>query len=91
MSKSYRYVYAKFRCGVAPIRFETGRYEGLTESDRTCFNPACQINVENVEHVVLQCPLYISERRQLVNKFLSISVDWINVSNSEQLDKMFTL
>ena len=91
MSKSYKSVYAKFRCSVAPIRFETSRYEGLTESDRACFNPACQINVENVEHVVLECLLYISERSQLMNKFLSISVEWINLSNSDKIDKMFCL
>ncbi len=31
MSKKYRSAFAKFRCGVAPVRIETGRYEGMEE------------------------------------------------------------
>ncbi len=31
--------FAKFRCGVAPIRPETGRYENLPEEQRLC--PMC--------------------------------------------------
>ena len=30
----HRAAFSKFRCGVAPIRIETGRYEGLTEDLR---------------------------------------------------------
>lgn len=30
MSYSYRSALAKFRCGIAPIRLETGRYERLS-------------------------------------------------------------
>ena len=29
LSRRHRSAYAKFRCGVAPIRLETGRYERL--------------------------------------------------------------
>ncbi len=29
---------AKFRCGVAPMRLETGRYENLSEEQRLCPN-----------------------------------------------------
>ena len=32
----HRSAFAKFRCGVAPIKVETGRYEGILESDRLC-------------------------------------------------------
>ena len=80
----------RLKFSVAPTRLETGRYEGLVESDRTCFNPACQNSVENKEHVLLECPLYLSERSQLMNKFLSISVDWVNLSNGDKLDKKFS-
>ena len=37
MSNGHRSAYAKFRCGVAPVRLEAGRYERLDESDKTCF------------------------------------------------------
>ena len=50
----YRSAYAKFRCGVAPIRLETGNYERLPEELRTCFN--CLNSIENEEHVLLKCP-----------------------------------
>ena len=34
MPKTYRSALYKFRCGVAPIRIETGRYERLNVTDR---------------------------------------------------------
>jgi hypothetical protein len=35
---SNRSAFAKFRCGVAPIRLETGRYENIRLEERCCFN-----------------------------------------------------
>ena len=63
----HRSAYSKFRLGVAPIRIETGRYEGLTEDHRVC--PFCEDTVvENELHVVLQCHVYNDIREELVNK-----------------------
>ena len=50
MTRAHRRSYARFRCGVAPLRLETGRYEGLAESERVCFN--CEGAIENEEHVL---------------------------------------
>ena len=36
--RMHRSVYAKFRCGVAPLRLETGRYERLHLDERFCFH-----------------------------------------------------
>ena len=47
---------AKFRCGVAPLRIETGRFERLPVEDRRCFN--CNGLVEDELHVITVCPLY---------------------------------
>ena len=47
---------AKFRIGIAPLRLETGRYEGLAVNQQTGFN--CNENVESEQHVLLKCPLY---------------------------------
>ena len=33
MPKTYRSALCKFRCGVSPIRIETGRYERLNVTD----------------------------------------------------------
>ena len=38
--------YAKFRCGVAPIKIETNRYDSLSVENRLCFNDHCSL--ENV-------------------------------------------
>jgi hypothetical protein len=33
---SHRSAFAKFRCGVAPLRIETGRFENLRIEERIC-------------------------------------------------------
>ena len=49
MSRTRRSALAKFRCGVAPLRLETGRCERIPYDERNCFN--CINVVENEEHV----------------------------------------
>lgn len=53
MSYRHRSALAKFRCGVAPIRLEIGRYERLM-NDRVC--PICNNGIEDEMHVLLHCP-----------------------------------
>ena len=48
--------FAKFRCGVAPLRLETGSYERLSPEQITCFY--CTDCIESEEHVLLSCPVY---------------------------------
>ncbi|MEW8546023.1 MAG: reverse transcriptase family protein [Candidatus Thiodiazotropha sp.] len=88
MSRAHRSAYAKFRCGVAPIRIETGRYERLNYNDRTCFY--CIDKVENEEHVLLDCPQYASLRESL---FVNLSAEFPNImsfSNVEKLSAIFS-
>jgi hypothetical protein len=50
---------AQFRCGVAPIKVETGIYERLAIEKRLCFN--CikgHQRTLNVRYVMLSCPVY---------------------------------
>ena len=35
--RAHRSALAKFRCGVAPIKIETGKYENLSINERKCF------------------------------------------------------
>jgi hypothetical protein len=60
MSGKYKSAFAKFRCGVAPLKIETDRYEGVSIENRTCFNNICNVNncIENEKHVLLECPVY---------------------------------
>ena len=34
----YKSAFAKFRCGVEPLKIETGRYEGILTENIICFN-----------------------------------------------------
>ncbi len=58
-----------FRCGVAPIRLETGQYENLPEEQRLC--PMCDSQaIESEIHVLIKCNLYIL----FENRFISYSL-----------------
>jgi hypothetical protein len=57
---------AQLRCGVAPIRLETGRYERgryLPVEERCCY--VCENSVESELHVIVHCPLYEDLREEL--------------------------
>ena len=50
----HRSAYAKFRCSVAPICLETGRYERLSKEQRTCFHRPN--SNENEKFILIHCP-----------------------------------
>ena len=62
----HRLAFAKFRCGVASTRIETGRYEGLELKNRIC--PVCKNDIEDEIHVILHCPVYSDLRKTLFDK-----------------------
>ena len=70
MPRSHRSAYAKFRCGTAPIKLETGRYEGLAVEERIC--PVCHEGVEDERHVLLECPMYNDIRMELLRKITTV-------------------
>ena len=61
----YRSSFVKFRCGVAPLWFETGRFECKIIDKRICF--ICNNCVEDEKHVLLSCPLYTDLGLNLYN------------------------
>ena len=79
LSYKYRSAIAKFRCGVAPIRLETGRYENIPEDLRLC--PLCRESVENEEHVLLHCQAYLNTRNELYEKANDINSAFDNLSD----------
>ena len=62
MPKANRSALSKFRCGVAPIRVETVRYECLPVPERICFH--CKTCVEDELRVLLICPMYSELRHK---------------------------
>ena len=73
---------AKFRTGVAPIRIETGRYEGLSEVERTC--TFCKDYIEDEIHVIFDCNLYNDIRTELFQYAKEVNN---NFNSLEKLDK----
>lgn len=82
LPKAHRRAYAKFRCGVAPLRIETGRYERLQLHQRTCFH--CNNCIETEVHVLLSCPLYDDIRYKL---FIEIS-NFCDLDALNDIDKL---
>jgi hypothetical protein len=68
MPLKYRNANAKLRCGVAPLRVETGWYERKAVHERTCLY--CINCVEDELHVLMQCPLYVDIRQKMSNDIL---------------------
>lgn len=88
MSFGHRSAYAKFRCGGAPLRIETGRYENLPLFERKC--PFCVDKVETEMHVLLECPMYVLDRQLLFEKANSVIASFHTLCDTEKLRFIFT-
>ena len=87
LKRNHRSALAKFRCGVASIRVETGRYEHIPLEQRVCFNCKC---VEDEIHVLLVCPMYRDTRENLLNGILNHIVNWRELSDSELFSRVMS-
>ena len=85
MAVRHRRALALFRCGVAPIRIETGRYERnrLTPEQRVCF--LCTDFIEDEAHVILDCPLYEDLRENLIQTATDANPNFKDFSASSKL------
>ena len=70
ISSRYRSAFAKFRCDVAPLRIETGRYENKNVNERVYI--ICRDQIEDEKHVLLDCPLFADLRESLFNEVKGI-------------------
>lgn len=83
MPKCYRSALAKFRCGVAPIRVETGRYERLPLGERLC--PLCNDDIETELHIITSCHIYNDLRDQLYKRAREHSQNFDSFSNIQKM------
>jgi ssDNA-specific exonuclease RecJ len=83
----YRSALAKFRCGVAPLWIETGRYENKNVNERVCF--ICHDQIEDEKHVLLDCPLYVDLRERLFNEAKRSNVHFIILSDDDKFIYLF--
>ena len=65
LGRSERAFLSQLRCGMLPLRIETGRFVGEAEEQRVCI--FCQLNeIEDETHFLLKCDLYEEERVSLL-------------------------
>lgn len=83
----HRAAFAKFRCGVAPLRLETGRYENLALENRIC--PFCD-SIETEAHVILECMLYQDLRQILFSKATQVNFHFATLSPKDKLIFIFS-
>ena len=87
--KCYRSAYAKFRCGVAPIKIESCRY-GLNRApveEQLC--DECNL-IEDECHVLIVCTRYISIRTDAVNAITDIDYQFTTYTPHAQFTQMMS-
>jgi len=81
--KKYRSAYAKFRCGVAPIKIETCRY-GLNRipvAERLC--ETCN-EIEDEFHVIMFCTMYSDIRDDLFQSICNINAEFFELTTERK-------
>ena len=88
MPFSHRSAFAIFRCGVAPLIIETGRFENLRIEERIC----CFWSdfIEDETHVLLNCPFYYDFRGNLFTVAKGYTVDFMSFNNEEKIMFLFS-
>ncbi|MCG8049515.1 MAG: reverse transcriptase family protein, partial [Candidatus Thiodiazotropha endolucinida] len=86
LQRNERSILAQFRCGVLPLRIETGRFVGEKPEERLC--RLCNCNTpEDETHFLLDCTLYTSIRDQWFKDIIQRISDnsWIQMNNSDKI------
>ena len=85
LSLRHRAAFAKFRCGVPPLRIETGRFENKPLEERKC---PFYDNIENEKHVLLDCNMYSDLRHELFNR-ATIIEPYFDISSADNRIRFF--
>ena len=88
-NRQHRSVLAQLRCGILPLKIETGRYQNIPKELRLC--TLCEENViENEIHFLLYCSKYDNIRTTFYNAVNSISTGFQNLDDIEKLRVIMT-
>jgi hypothetical protein len=83
LEKNERSMLAQFRCGILPLRVETGRFIGENVNQRIC--TFCdQEQIENETHFLVECTKYDNIRQQVFEDLLS-DPSYINKNKEDRL------
>lgn len=83
-NKSLRSMMAQFRCGVLPIKIETGRFENKAIYDRKC--EMCEMDsIEDEHHFLLECTQYNNERQKLYEKAKESYPEFMTIENDVKM------
>ena len=84
MTKLEKSHFAQFRCGILPLRVETGRYSGLSVHERTC--TICTSNATEDEiHFLFNCSCYQDLRQTLIYKATETNANFLLLNDVEKL------
>ena len=84
MTKLEKSHFAQFRCGILPLRVETGRYSGLSVHERTC--NICNSNeTEDEIHFLFKCACYHDLRQSLIDKATETKSNFLLLNDVEKL------
>ena len=84
MTKLEKSHFAQFRCGILPLRVETGRYSGLSVHERTC--TICTSNATEDEiHFLFNCSCYQDLRQTLIYKATETKANFLLLNDVEKL------
>lgn len=89
LPRRHRSALGKFRCGVAPLRIETGRYTGIPVNLRHCV--LCNDgNIEDEKHVLIECETYTNIRNVLITEAKNVINNFCNMSAFEKFTAIFS-
>jgi hypothetical protein len=88
VNRQHRSILAQFRCGILPLRIETGRFQNISPELRLCV--FCNDNViEDENHFLLHCCKY-NEARSAFYEKLHIVNNTERLSDAEKLNLLMS-
>jgi hypothetical protein len=88
-NRAHRSVFAQLRCGILPLKIETGRYTQIPMDYRLCI--FCNENViENEMHFLFQCNFYSNIRINFWPKFINRCDNFDQMNNIEKVKIMMS-
>jgi hypothetical protein len=83
MSRKSRSLLSQFRCGILPLRIETGRFQNIELENRLCKYCECNV-IEDEKHFLCECTLYNSERMNLYREARCVIQDFDDMSADDK-------